>query len=344
MHQFSSAGRNVKFFLVLMIFSITSLSAYADYVPGRSALVEAFVDHQKLTGISDTDEWEVGEILPIISKNAKLGVIGFVELSSIRSIGFKKFELRLKLLRQSRKYFIQSGDIIRRMDMSTANEDYIGSTDLLIHKSTMAVSSRYRPFVYQGVGIGDTAQTLYKSEFLVNYIGTLYYGATDWLTIGTQVPFNVFGRPNANFRARVYDSESTTLTTGLSFVRLIQERQATLNLNLYWDSTSTDSLITHTFLSLGLASWDGAKDAAAIKALGSSSFQTGYEVILDNWDRFLIGPNYNFEKKALGGYLSYVWVYDRTHVQISMNATDITKLRLDPSDGYYGFFDLYWRF
>lgn len=334
----------MKFCFMTVIFLLIPWVTRADYVPGRSALVEAFVDHQKLTGVSDTDEWEVGEILPIISKNAKLGVIGFVELSSVRPIGYKKFELRLKLLRQSRKYFIQSGDVIRRMDMSTENEDYMGSTDLIIHKSTMAVSSRYRPFVYQGLGIGDTAQTLYKNEVLANYIGTVYYGATDWLTLGTQVPFNVLGRPNANFRARFYDSESTTLTTGLSFVRLIQEKQATLNLNLYWDSTSTDSLITHTFLSLGLVSWDGAKDATAVKALGSSSFQTGYEVILDNWDRFLIGPNYNFEKKALGGYLSYVWVYDSTHIQISMNATDITKLRLDPSDGYYGFLDLYWRF
>lgn len=342
MHQLTSASINLKFLFLLttLVFSV----AHAEYVEGKSALVEAFVDHQKLTGVSDTDEWEVGEILPVISKNAKLGVIGFVELNSIRPIGLKKFELRLKLLRQSRKYFIQSGDIIRRMNLAIANEDYLGSTDLLIHKSSMEVSSRYRPLVYQGLGIGDTAQTMYKNEFLVNYIGTVYYGFTDWLTLGTQVPFNVFGRPNANFRARVYNSESTTLTTGLSFVRLVQEKQATLNLNLYWDSTSTDALITHTFLSLGLISWDGAKDATAVKALGSSSFQTGYEVILDNWDRFLIGPNYNFEKKALGGYLSYVWVYDRTHIQLSMNATDITKLRLDPSDGYYGFLDLYWRF
>lgn len=325
-----------------------SFSARADYVSGyvsgHSALVEAFIDHQKLTAVSDTDTWNVGEILPVISKNAKLGVIGFVEVNSVRSVGVKQFELRLKLLRQSRKYFIQSGDIIRRMDLSGANEDYLGSTDLLIHKSTMLVSARYRPLVYQGVGIGDTAQTLYKGEVMVNYFGNLFYGFNDWLTLGTVAPFNVFGRPNANFRARLYDSESTTLSSGLSFVRLLKEKQATLNLNLYWDSTSTDSLITHTFLSLGLISWDGAADSAAIKALGSSSFQTGYEVILDNWDRFLIGPNYNFEKKALGGYLSYVWVFDRVHAQLSMNATDITHLRLDPTDGYYGFFDLYWRF
>lgn len=333
----------MKFILSVLIFVFLT-KANAEYVSGPSALVEAFIDHQKLTAISDTDDWTVGEILPVISKNTKLGVIGFVELNSVRAVGVKQYELRLKLLRQSRKYFIQSADVIRRMDMSVANEDYVGSTDLVIHKTTMNVSARYRPLVYQGVGIGDTAQTLYQGEVMVNYFGNVFYGATDWLTLGTVAPFNVLGRPNANFRARFWDSESTTLSSGLSFVRLIQERQATLNLNLYWDSTSTDALITHTFLSIGLINWDGAANSAAIKALGSSSFQTGYEIIMDGWDRFLVGPNYNFEKKALGGYLSYVWIFDRVHAQLSVNATDITHLRLDPTDGYYGFFDLYWRF
>jgi hypothetical protein len=344
MREFSLATAIKTASLIFSAILFFAVPARAEFISNHSALVEAFIDHQKLTAISDTDDWDVGEILPIISKNAKLGVIGFVEVNSVRPVGFRQFELRLKLVRQSRKYFIQSGDVIRRMNLGGANPDYIGTTDLLIHKSSIHVSSRYRPLIYQGFGIGDTAQTLFEDEILVNYLGNIFYGFKDWLTLGTVAPANVLGSPNANFRARLYDSESTTLSSGLSFVRLVREKQATLNLNLYWDSTSTESLITHTFLSLGLVKWDGAKDSAAIKALGSSSFQTGYEVILDNWDRLLVGPNYNFEKKALGGYLSYVWVFDRTHVQLSINTTDITHMRLDPTDGYYGFLDLYWRF
>ena len=343
MCKFSSASNRVKL-LVISLFIFFCEWGRADFVADRSARVEAFIDHQKITAISDRVDWDIGEILPVISKNAKLGVIGFVEVNSIRPLGPRQFEMRLKLLRQSRKYFIQTGDVIRRMDLARENNDYVGSTDLQIHESTMNISSRYRPFVYQGFGIGDTAQTLYKHEFLVNYFGNVFYGMADWLTVGTVAPANVLGSPNANFKIRVFNSESTTLSTGLSFVRLIKEREASLNYNLYWDSTSTDSLVTHTFLSLGLVKWNGAAESAAIKALASSTFQTGYEIILDDWDRFLVGPNYSFEKKALGGYMSYVWVMDRLHVQISANATDITKLKLDPTDGYYGFFDLYWRY
>lgn len=328
-------------FSLILFFSLFS---FADYIPYQAAAIDRFIDYQKLTAISDREDWNVGEILPIISQNANLGVIGFVELNSVKAVGFKKFELRLKLLRQSRKYFIQTGDVVRRMDLSMHNEDYIGSTDLIIRQSQLNISARYRPLFYEGITIGETAQTLFEKEFLINYLGTMFYGINDWLTLGTQVPVNLFGKPNVNIKAKVYDSESTTLSTGLSFVRLIKDDESTLNFNLYWDSLSSDSLITHTFLSLGLIKWKGAADASAIKALGSSSFQTGYEVILNSWDRFLIGPNYNFEKKALGGYLSYVWVYDRTHVQVSLNSVDVTHLRASESDGYYGFFDVYWRF
>lgn len=328
-------------FGLIIFFSVFS---FADYIPYKSASVDRFIDFQKLTAVSDSDDWVVGEILPIISQNSNLGVIGFIEVNSIKPIEYKKFEIRLKLLRQSRKYFIQSGDIIRRMDLSMHNEDYIGSTELLIHQSQLNISSKYRPLFYEGIAIGETAQTLFEKEFLLTYLGTMSYGVRDWLAVGSNITANFIGGPNVNFKAKAYESESTTLSAGLSFVRLYKEDSATLNLNLYWDSLSSDSLITHTFLSLGLVKWDGAADASAIKALGSSSFQTGYEAILSNWDRFLIGPNYNFEKKALGGYLSYVWIYDRLHFQVSVNSADVTHLRLSTSDGYYGFFDLYWRF
>ncbi len=329
-------------FLVLFLSSPFTLAQENSRV--ATAVIDKFLDYQKITAISDQGNWDVGEIIPVISKNSKLGVIGFLELNSVKSLGNNKYELRAKLLRQSRKYFIQSGDIIRRMDLTVENEDFLGSTDLVIHQSYASVSSRYRPLFYQGIAIGETAQTLYEREYLINYLGNMYYGVKDWLTVGTFLTVNLFGRPNFNFKARVLNSEATTVSTGLSFIKLVDEKETTINLNVFWDTISSDAQINHIFLSLGLIKWEGAADAAAIKALGSSSFQTGYEIIMDNWDRFLLGPNYNFEKKALGGFISYIWIYDRFHVQTSINATDITHLRLDPTDGYYGFVDFFWRF
>lgn len=344
MFELSSKSQLLKALLFAILICVGA-SVRADLYDGEAqAIVEQITDIDKLIASTDRDDWYVGEVLVVISQNAKFGVIGFVEVVGLETVGTDQYELKLQLQRQSRKVFIQTGDFIRRLDLRTSNPTYVGTTDLLIRQSHMNVSSQYRPLVYQGLAIGDTAQTLYEKEFLVNYLGNLYYGYTDWLTVGSLLPANLFGRPNLNFRAKFYDSDATTLAAGLSFVRLVKENQASANFNFYWDSTSSDALISHTFIGIGLATWDGAADAAALKYLTSNSFQTGYEVILDNWDRFLIGPSYNFDKKALGGYLSYVWTLDRFHLQLSLNATDITSLRLDPTDGYYGFFDLYWRF
>ncbi len=337
MHQFSSKA------FICLIFLFSAL-AEADFEHGHSAIIDKFIDYQKITAITDTNDWEIGEVIPVISQNSKLGVIAFLELNSIKTISPNKFELRAKLLRQSRKYFIQTGDIIRRMDLSTKNDDFVATTDLIIRQSHLKISARYRPLIYQGFSIGETAQTLYEHEMMVTYLGNVFYGYKDWLMLGTFATANLLGRPNLEFKAKLIDTEANTVSAGLSFVKLVPTNESTVNLNLFWDSTSTDALISHIFISLGLLKWEGAADAAAIKALGSSSFQSGYEIILDSWDRLLIGPNYNFEKKALGGFIGYIWVYDRFHLQASVNTTDITHLRLDPSDGYYGFVDLFWRF
>jgi len=331
-------------FLILFISTFLTSKAWSQFLPSAGAIIQQVVNEQILVAISETQRWEIGEILPIVSQNSKIGVFAFVEVQNVKNIGYGQYEVKLKLLRQSRKYMIQKGDLVKKLDLSSSNDDFIGTTDLLVKSSERNISSKYRPLVYQGLSIGDTAQVLFKDEFLVNYLGNLSYGAMDWLTVGTFVPVNLIGRPNANFRARFYDSESTTLSTGLSFVRLVSEKQANLNMNFYWDTTSSDNLISHTFLSLSLITWDGSADASAIKALTSSTFQTGYELITSSWDRILIGPSYNFQNKSLGGYISYVWIYDRFHAQFSINSTDITHFRLDPTDGYYGFFDLYWRF
>ena len=237
-----SSSQDIKDLVILpfLFFSITFLLGHFSFAQDQainsSALVDKFIDYQKVTAISDQNNWEVGEILPVISKNSKLGVIGFLELNSVRSLGNNKYELRAKLLRQSRRYFIQSGDVVRRMDLSVYNEDFIGSTDLIIQQSYANISSRYRPLFYQGFAIGETAQTLFEKEYLVNYLGNLYYGFKDWLTIGSFLTVNLFGRPNFNFKARLINTEATTVSSGLSFIKLTEEKETTINLNVYWDT------------------------------------------------------------------------------------------------------------
>ncbi len=328
--------------IFLLLFAGGNAFSKASYK--TTAIIEYVVDEQNLMATSDSGDWNVGEILPIMSQNSKIGVFAYAELASVKYIQPGRYNLKLRLLRQSRKYLIQQGDYIRRLNLGTDNSDYVGTTDLLVNKSEMPVSAKYKPLVYQGIFIGETAQMLYKEELLINFLGNAYYGILENVMIGSYVPLNFLTGANGSVKVRAYDTEAATLSTGLSYADVKAKGERTLNLNLYWDSISSDTLLSHVYLSLGLIKWEDAGDAKAIKTLGSSSFQTGYEVIMSNWDRFLIGPSYNFDTKSLGGYLAYVWIYDKFHAEASINTTNIASLKINPADGYYGAFDLYWRF
>lgn len=333
----------IKSQIIVLLLSVFCFSNFAVAQIYNSAVVEGVVDEKYLIAISDSKNWNIGEILPVHSQNTQVGVFAFVEIQSVRQKG-GRFEVKLKLVRQSRHMMIRSGDYIKHLDLTTESESYVGATELMIKKSSQNVSAKYRPLVYQGVYIGETAQTLYDSEFLINFAGNVFYGLNENLSINSWVPMNVLGRPNVSFKYKLYDSDTTTLASGLSYVRHVSDDESSLNLNFYWDSISSESLISHIYLGLGLIRWNGAVDAQAIKAVSSSNFQTGYEVILSNWDRFLIGPNFNFDKKALGGYLAYEWIYDRIHVHLALNADDIASFKYSTNDGYFVNFDVFWRF
>lgn len=314
------------------------------FLPESSARVEMLLDNKTLKALSTFNDWQVGEVVALESQTPGIGVVGFLEVQAIENKQEGTYELTCELLRQSRMNFIQVGDNLVHLDLTSTNERYSGTTDLIVKKADHNISSKYKPLFTQGLSVGETAQTLWEKEFLINWYGQVSYGWTDWLTLNTVVPLDFLGGPNAAAKARMFESFSNVVSTSLNFMKIPNEPRTTLNLNLYWDSVSSESVITHTLLSLALFSFEQAEDATAIKSLGTSSFQTGYEIILNNWDRVLLGPSYNFEKKAVGGYLTYLRIWDKFHLSFSLNATNIASLKYAPVDGYYLSFDAYWRF
>ena len=84
-----------------------------------TAIIEYVIDEQNLMATSDSGDWNVGEILPIMSQNSKIGVFAYAELASIKYVQLNRYNLKLKLLRQSRKYLIQQGDYIKRLNLGS---------------------------------------------------------------------------------------------------------------------------------------------------------------------------------------------------------------------------------
>ncbi len=310
----------------------------------KSAEIIEFVDSKTIKAISLTNAWPLGDIVALVSQNQLAGVVGFVEVNSVTELPGGKFEIICNLLRQSRTHFVRLGDRLVRLDLSSGNEKYKGTTDLIVKDSDLSISAKYRPLYTQGLSVGETAETLRQGEYLVTWYGQLNYGVKKWLTVNTIVPADLLGAPNIAVKSQVYRSFSNVLSTSLNFSAIPNETRSVLNLNLYWDSISSESTISHTMLSVALFSFEDAENTTAIKSLGTSSLQTGYEIILDHWDRILVGPSYNFEKKSVGGYLSYLKIFDRMHISFSLNSTDIAKLKYSTTDGYFFLFDAYWRF
>lgn len=309
-----------------------------------SARVEYLVDNKTLKAVSTFNDWHIGDVVALESHTPSVGIIGFVEVLGVENKQDGTYEITCELLRQSRLNFIQVGDQLTHLDLSSGNDKYKGTTDLIIKESDRTISSKYRPLFTQGVSVGETAETLWDDEFLVTWFGQVSYGFKRWLTVSTVVPADLLKAPNASVKVQMYRSYSNVVATGLNFTKIPDQTRSTLNLNFHWDSVSSESVISHTLLSVALFSFEEAEETTAIKSLGTSSLQTGYEFILDNWDRVLVGPSYNFQKKSVGGYLSYLKIWDKFHLSFSLNATDVATFRFSPVDGYYVLFDAYWRF
>lgn len=324
--------------------AVVSADQMTSLHPESRARIQTIVDNKTLKAISNSRDWFIGEIIAIESQTPSTGIIGFVEVTGVDNRQDGTYEITCQLLRQSRQHFIQIGDLIMHLDLSSNNERYKGSTDLIVTQEAKSISSKYKPLFTQGVAVGDTAQTLWKDEFLVTWYGQLHYGLKEWLTVSTLVPANFLGAANAGVKAQMYESYSNVFAAGLNYAKIPNQTGSTLNLNLHWDSISSESVVSHTLLTIALFTFEDAQDTTAIKSLGTSSLQTGYEFILDNWDRVLLGPSYNFEKKTVGGYLTYLKIWDHFHLSFSLNATDVATLKFSPVDGYYLLFDAYWRF
>lgn len=329
------------FYLVLLFLPSARSQQLLSYSEGRLLY---FLDSESAIVQTDSHLWDVGEIVAVESQTPGVGVIGFLQITRLEKSLGNSYELKAKLVRHSRYHFIQNGDRVLKLDLSGDNPSYLGTTELIIEKSDRNISSRYRPLVFQGLLIGETAQTLWSDEFLVTYYGDLIYGLNDRLSLRSLIPGNFVGAYNLKAKYKAVDTVANTLSVGLSMNKIPNETASVLNLDIFWDSISSETTISHTFISLALFSFDRADKTTAIKSLGTSSIQSGYELIMDDWARVLFGPVYNFEKKALGGYLSYMKIWDRFHFSATLSSTNVSSLKFAPEDGYYALIDGFWRF
>ncbi len=307
-----------------------------------SATVLSLPDNYTLIAESNSNQWKIRQEYPIFSHDQNPEVISYVHLNDIEKQDSGNFKLIFKITRNLKNQFVAPGDTVALVDLKSVSEIYEGNTDLIIHDRP-EISARYKPLVYQGIQIGETAQTLAKDEQLAYFAGYYQYGLNNYWSLGTWVTGFLSDNYNLSSKLRIYNDDGQTVSIGLSGAHNNLEKTGSVSLAFYWDSVSSRRQISHTVLQLGLSSWKLSEEKPAIRIFGTNSLQSGYEIVMDDWNRLLFGPIYNFEIKAVGGYVAYMWIWDTYHFSLSLNTHDISKYEIDAEKAYYGLFEMLWR-
>lgn len=255
-----------------------------------------------------------------------------------------KIENVLKLISIKQERLLQHDDYFDKIDL-TINNDELKGTSYLWKTQVMPSHTKplYRPLLTQGETIGETAQTLWKNEYYFTVLGTIGYGILDNISVSANLTGYALGSPNGRVKGQVYSNENQTWSLSMSMAQERNSAEKLFNVDIMWDSILTDSLVAHSLISAAVISFDSAKEAAALKSYGNSSIQTGYEYILSDWSRFLIGPSYNIDQKAIGGYVGYVKIINNLHLQASLTTSNIRELKFSAKEGYFFILDAYWR-
>lgn len=341
-----------KFLFLFLSFSIVAGVAWGDdefpQLPASSKVdeipIEDTLTHETLRAAGFGLNPSPGQILAVRSRDTRIGIIGFVEVISARMRSDGKTEVVGKVLRLSRSNLVRPRDTLLQIDLSGVQTLYRGHTELLVKDKWRGISDRYRPLFTQGFNIGETAQTLGDGEVFIEIYGNVAYGLTDSWSIGSFLPGYLLDSPNGSTKWRIVNASNDTVSLGMSVTKIRNSSSTALNLTVFWDSITSDRMISHTLATFAVATLQNVEDTVAIKTAGTSSLQTGYEAVLDNWDRVLFGPNYNFETKTIGGYVVYKRIWDHFHLSGSLSTVDLRQLKLDPKTGYVALIEAYWRY
>lgn len=327
--------KNILTLKIFFLFWLSLSSAWGEY-----ARIDKITSSQKLTAITDCQKMEVAQRVVILNQDDQ-SILGYAEIDKINKSSSLLNSLELRIIRHSRDALIRVGDYVDACASDEKVQQAVGSAELLSSYG-FNNSAKFKFLPYQGLIIGSTAETLKKNEYLIEFLGDFYYGLTDRWTLNTQLAGDLLGTSNLLVKYKYLDGFQNMMTFGTAINYYDRLNQYSGEFSVYWDSINSSNQITHTVLSL--KSPLGTDDSKSFKIFSSSSLQSGYEFILPNWNRILVGPRYYFALQTVGGYFGYMWIWDTLHFSINMHTINISNFNIDGNKGYFFVFDTFWRF
>ncbi|MGE0616671.1 MAG: hypothetical protein AB7P04_13635 [Bacteriovoracia bacterium] len=238
-----------------------------------------------------------------------------------------------------REALIRQGDCVLPVDHTTRN-DLIPPRFDLMHRNVRGLSARYEPFAYEGVWFRHTAAPLSQGDWIVgpSIVG---YGWTPNLTVSTSPLLNFVGRPNLTFKHAVFENADLRLAGIGSIEYDAYAPRFQGSFGILSDIISNSRFISYYKLIIQsphekVAFLSSADDRWSPKLLTSVAFLFG------DWNRLILGPQFDFSKGSLGGILAVAYVYDSFTWMLGVASEDFSRPNTKEGTLSFGL-DFWWR-
>jgi hypothetical protein len=283
-------------------------------------------------------QWELDDVLAIYGSSPALSeeILGFGQIS-------KKSETQVlaTVKTHSKSALIRPGARVVRANLRSMNGKLPARYDLET-RPDRKISARYKPLVYTGFQAGQTASILGKYEHLLGP-GLYAYGLHEKFQLETAFLPNFVGVYNLGGKISIAHNDEFRIAaqlTGQGDLKGFYRVGAAI----FTDITSNSRFITHYRLALQNAVSSDSQATDTLKNPIQTELRINSGIMLGNWDRLIVGPKFNFDKKILGANLTYVFVWDHFHLLPSLASDDLTRLGLGDRTGTNFNLDFYWRF
>lgn len=339
--DYESGGRRfkscrVRHFFLIFCFAIV-LSSSSSFAVGT---VLRLLTYDRLQFVQDS-EAPVSRGRPVLIYSASGAVNGPLGYGVVET-GKGESESFVRMKYFTPRGLILPGDRIVEAFFEKGSPKMMTGSVELLQSGERAYGARFKPLVFGGILVGNTAFTLDKNEMLLDLLGQVAYGVTDRFQVSTSALLAFLSIPNLALKYRFNPVKDYTVSPELTFGYEAKQRAFLAQSTLRWAFHSGRKWISHGFATIALTQVsDQQKDVSG--TFFKTELGGGYEYILNSWHRIYLGPTFAIEQRSLGGVFAMIFVWDRIHFSIQLRTFDILKLRFG-FDGYLPMLNLYWRF
>jgi hypothetical protein len=241
----------------------------------------------------DSEKLAVADQLIVVS-SFDHGTAGFLRVESIDD---SRSMARAIIISHEKNGLVLVGDEAIRVDFTHPDPRLRGRADLLTNERDIPI--KYKDLSYLGQAMPETAQTLAAGENGINIITNFFYGVTDNLTISSLIILDVVGLPEFSIKYKLFDFGDVKAALDAHGIYASTQGTWEQAYTAALDVKSNSKLISHTAITAVFNDIESSTQSAQFKPRSGSFVQSGYEYILDNWNRVIAVPAYDLDRKTL---------------------------------------------